>query len=138
MYEPKSYALFSGIQLFIILGVYVYYAYCQYTIARKVEHPGPWWAFIPILNLFQTVQLAGKKWYWFLLYWIPFVNLVAWPLAWVEIAKARSKPPVWGVLMLLPFLNLVALAVMAGGPATMRIGDKTYEQQPERERVNVG
>ena len=130
MYESGSY---GGLFIFFWLALYFYYTGCQFTIANKLGHKYPWWSFIPVLNVYQIVELAGKAWYWFVFYFIPFVNIVAHALVWVDIAKARYKSPVWGVLMLIPFLNLVALLVMAMGDAPKAATPETY-QKPESVR----
>jgi hypothetical protein len=128
MYENTS-QTFPVFQMVVILAFYLYFATCQYYIAKKVAHRSPWWAYIPLLNFYHMVELAGKQWYWFILFFIPVINIIAWVLIWVEIAKVRAKSPVWGVLMLIPFVNYIALTVLAsgeGGPTET----KTYQETP--------
>lgn len=129
MYESS---IFGGIFWLFWLALYIYYAGCQYAIANKTGHKYPWWSFVPVLNLYQTVEMAGKPWYWFVFYFIPFINLAAYALIWVEIAKARQKEAFWGVLMLLPFINLIALFVMASGP--MPQPQQSFEKKPDTVR----
>jgi len=138
MYEyDGGSSFFAGFSMLFWVAVYLYCAFCQFYIAKKVGHESPWWAFIPVLGTFQIVQLASKPWWWFFLFFIPFVNIVAWPMAWVEIAKARNKPAFWGVFMLIPFLNFIAYAVMAAGPAFSGVANQAYADKSEQERVNV-
>lgn len=127
MYESSNYSWWSASQPWIWLGLYLYVAICLYSVAQKLGHKYPWWSFIPILNIFQMVQLARKEWYWFLLMLIPFVNVVIYAWIWVDIAKYREKPAFWGIFMILPILNIVALLVLALGEQK-RVGPKDYTE----------
>ena len=129
MYESADTGALMAFQFVVFLALYLYIAACQYVIAKKVGHDYSWWAFVPILNIFQWVQMAGKQWYWFLFMLIPVVNLVTFAMLWVEIAKARGKAPFWGVLMLLPFVNYIVIAVLAAG-GTAGVGIRTYQETP--------
>ena len=113
MYEA-GYGNESGWTFIVIwLAVYLYLAYTQFKIAQKVNHHSPWWAFVPIINLFQQVQMANKEWYWFFLYLIPVVNIIAIAAVWINIAKSCSKSPAWGIMAILPFLNFIAWGYLA-------------------------
>lgn len=113
MYDQSYY---SGLMTFLAVAsivAYVYFGYAQYRIARKVGHKQPWWAWVPILQLFQLIQMAGKQWYWFVFCLVPFLNIVCFALLWIEVAKACHKDPVWGVLTVFPVMNFVSVGVMA-------------------------
>lgn len=136
MYESGSYTSFWA-QPYVIIGLYLYFTICWYSIARKTGHPSPWWAFIPFLNMYQWVEMAHKPWYWFVFMFIPFLNIVAYAVVWYEIAKARAKAPVWGIFMILPFLNLLAVLVMAiGGPYPTSVHPHE-EKKPVREQAHI-
>ncbi len=137
MYEYDGGSFFSGIPFLFTIAIYLYCSFCQFYMAKKVGHSSPWWAFIPFLNLYQIVQMASKQWWWFLLFFVPFINIATWPMAWVEVAKARNKPAIWGVFMLIPILNLISYAVLASGPAFTGVTDNAYAKKSEQERVNV-
>ncbi|MEW5993205.1 MAG: DUF5684 domain-containing protein [Candidatus Zixiibacteriota bacterium] len=95
------------------LAVYFYWAFAQYKIAMKTGHDNnAWWAFIPILNIYQWTELAGRPWYWFVLCLVPFVNLVFIAWLWVDIAKYCGQPTIWGVLFLIPPISLISLGVL--------------------------
>lgn len=106
----------NGIMTIIVvmsIAAYVYFGYAQYRIARKVGHQKPWWAWVPILQFVQIIQMAGKEWYWFLYCMVPFVNIVCGAILWIEIAKACKKDPIWGILTLFPVMNIVSVGVLA-------------------------
>jgi len=134
MYEYGNYGFFT---VFLWLAIYFFYTGCQYAIAKKLNHNYPWWSFIPVLNLYQTVELAGKAWYWFVFYFIPFINIVAFAAIWWDIAKARYKSPVYGILMLLPIVNLLAIAAMAIGEAPAPTPTPAFKTEPETNREPV-
>jgi hypothetical protein len=133
MYETSS-ATPGWIFWAFWLGLYLFFGYTQYRIAQKVGHQSPWYAFIPIVNIFQQVSMAGKPWWWFVLYLIPVVNIVALAVIWIEIAQRCRKSPVWGIFYLLPFLNMVSLAYLAfsstEAPPPQPV--ETPERQPEK------
>lgn len=138
MYESNYSSGYGTVFYLIFLGVYFYYTYAQYKIALKAGHHSSWWAFIPILNLFQLVQLAGKQWWWFLLFFVPVVNIICLAIVWMETAKNCGHPPIWGFLTIFPFLNLITIGIMAftRGQFQKTIPQPKYEKpaprQPER------
>jgi hypothetical protein len=139
MYEPNSgSSLLAGTPLLVFVAMYLYYSFCQYIIAQKIGHKSPWWSFIPILNIYQSVELAHKPWWYFLLFFVPIANIVFLAIVWMEIAKNRGKAPAWGIMMLLPFVNFVALAFLAAGPSTNPYTEAQYAKPKEQDRVNVG
>jgi len=71
--------------------------------------------------------MAAKPWYWFILLFIPLVNIVATIWIWAEIAVAREKHVAWGVLMVVPLISFVAAIVLASG-RVRRISDYTYRK----------
>ena len=114
MYEPNAAAQTLGLFFWLITFVlYFYFAFAQFKIAQKTNHPAPWWAFIPILNVFQEIQMARKPWFWFLLFFIPVVNIVCWAIVWINISKNVGQSPIWGVLTLIPVINFASIGVMA-------------------------
>ena len=99
---------------FLFAVIYFYFAYTQFRIAQKCNcRDTAWWSFIPILNLFLLTRMANKEWWWFVLCFVPIINIVAFVMLWYEAAKISGNSPIWGFLMWVPLLNIVALAVMA-------------------------
>ena len=120
--QETAYAADSGggLILFVWIALYFYFAFAQYKIAQKVGHESAWWAWIPVLNLFQQVQMAGKEWYWFILCLVPLVNIFAFAAIWMAIAQRCYKSAAWGIMAIVPFLNLIAWGYLAfsGSEAT--------------------
>nr|MBN2278373.1 hypothetical protein [candidate division Zixibacteria bacterium] len=133
MYESNGPTIFWLASPLVWLGIYLYFSLCLFTIAKKVGHENTWWAFVPILNIIQIIQMAGKPLYWFLFLFIPIFNIVAIAMIWIEIARAREKSPIWGVCMILPFISLLAILILALGESN-RVSAYQHAPQPETEK----
>ena len=98
-------------------ALYLWVALCLYLIAKKLNTPDAWFAWIPILNLILMCRMADKPdWFVFLLF-IPLVNIVVYLDIWMTIAEARNQSSWLGAFMLIPVVNLVILGILASGPA---------------------
>lgn len=92
--------LVLGIELAIIVAVIAGF----WKVFVKAGKPG-WAAIIPIYNLIVLLQVAGKPLWWFVLFLIPFVNLVAAVLVGIAVAKNFGKSDAFGIgLGLLAFI----------------------------------
>jgi len=105
--------VFFTILLIFFLGLYAYVAFCFQRMADKLNVEDSWWAWIPILNGFLWLKMAGKPLWWFVLLLIPFVNLVIGIIVLVEILKALSKPPLLVIGFFIPLVNLFVLGYLA-------------------------
>ncbi len=132
MYEQEAAAGIFGMIWLIWLGLYLFFSFCQYKIAQKVEHHAPWYAFIPIVQVFQSFKMAGKDWWWIFLFLIPIVNIVAIAMIWMEIARRCGQSAVWGFLMLIPIINFVALLYLAFSAAPARPSYPQPARTPEK------
>jgi hypothetical protein len=104
---PQMLSMLFGIAL------YVYMGYSLMTIANKTKTPNNWFAWIPILNVFLMIKIAGKSYWWILLFFVPLANIIALIMLWMEIAKRCNKPAWVGVLMIVPFANFVVPGYLA-------------------------
>ncbi|HWR82591.1 MAG TPA: DUF5684 domain-containing protein [Candidatus Deferrimicrobium sp.] len=137
MYETTSSAGgWAATTWIIILAVYLYFAFTLYKIACKTGYAqNAWWGFIPILNLFLLVKMAGRPMYWFLFLLIPFLNLIMYAVLWIDVAKACRQSPVWGFLCILPIINLISMGVIAFSGSTPQLSyptEKPAPRQPSR------
>ncbi len=100
--------------LFIFLVLYAFSAFCLQKIAQRTGHDdNGWYAWVPILNLFLMVQIAEKEWWWILLMFIPYVNIVIIVILWMGISEARGKSPWLGLLIVVPIAPLFLMAYLA-------------------------
>ncbi len=105
----------AGIVIFAIVS-YLFIAYCLYRIAKKFDMEYPWLAFIPFANLWLMAKMAGYGGGWFLLFIVPFANIVFVVIVWWKIAGFLGKENVailYGILMLIPIANYIAIAILA-------------------------
>jgi hypothetical protein len=69
-----------------------------WKLFEKAGRPG-WAAIIPIYNMYLVTEIAGKEILWFVLLFIPCVNIVAAVVIWMDFAKAFGKDAIWGIGM---------------------------------------
>ena len=51
----------------------------------------PWEAAVPVYNAVVLMKIINRPWYWTILLFIPIVNLIMFPVIWVQILKAFGK-----------------------------------------------
>ena len=115
--DNRGSALLAGGMLMVVfvigLAFYAYFCLALYTIANKTHTENAWMAWIPIVHYFLMVNIAKKPAWWFLLFLVPFVNLVIAVIVWMAIAEVRGKPSWWGIMMIVPLMNLITPGYLA-------------------------
>ncbi len=99
--------------LLVMVGLYLYGALCLYLIAKKLNVPAAWTAWIPILQTWAFLSSAGKPLWWVLLFFVPLVNAFVGVYLWICITENLGKNKMLGLLMLIPVANLIFLGVLA-------------------------
>lgn len=128
------FAAFGMLIMVLAFFTYFWLSWTQYKIAQKCgQHESAWWSFIPILNVFLWVKMAGKEWWWFFLCFVPFLAIV--PL--MEAAKNCGHKSSWGVLSYFPVLNYFALGVMAFGKGTPTRSSSPHQFDRPRQPTGV-
>ena len=104
------------------LVVVVFYIATMWKVFEKAGKPG-WASIIPIYNTLVLLQIAGRPWWWLLLFCIPLVNIVLAIIVVIDISKAFGHGVGfgWG-LALLGFIFYPILAW----------GDSQYQGPPQR------
>lgn len=51
----------------------------------------PWIAFVPVYNAVGLMKIINRPWWWTILLFIPVVNLIMFPVVWVETARSFGK-----------------------------------------------
>jgi len=97
---------FLGLFVFVMIGLYVYYALAFMTIAKKLKYDKPWLAWIPVANMFLIPILAKKHWAWGFMFFVPIANFVFMVIWMWNIYEQRNYP---GWLSLMPILGFVPL-----------------------------
>ncbi|HWV98407.1 MAG TPA: DUF5684 domain-containing protein [Candidatus Acidoferrum sp.] len=97
----------------IAVCAYLFFCYCCMLICQKTgQEPGVL-AWLPVFNVFPLLRAAGMSPWWFLASFVPVLNLVAYILWCVNIAKARAKTLWTAIFLLLPLTNLLAFLYLA-------------------------
>jgi len=104
---------FFMIFLILVAGLYVYFSLCLFLIAKKLNVPAPWTAWIPIVNIWTILKAAGKPGWWVLLFFIPFVGVIAIAYVWMCIVENLGRNKWLGLLILIPIVSLVYIGVLA-------------------------
>jgi hypothetical protein len=110
----------GGTFLVVFLGMYVYMALVLQSIAKRLKHDNPWWAWIPVLNIVQITDLVKMSRWWALIILasvVPFVGGLAMAAVmiwwWWIIAERLNYPGWYSLLLLIPIVNLIVLGMMA-------------------------
>ncbi|MBU0670991.1 hypothetical protein KKF29_02425 [Patescibacteria group bacterium] len=115
-YPTQDASFWGGLSVFnflLIVAIYVYFAICLQTMAKKTNTPNAWFAWIPILNIVLMLQVSGKPMWWLILALIPFVNIIMAIIIWMALAEKMGKPSWWGILMIVPFVNFIVPGYLA-------------------------
>ena len=86
----------------------------MWKIFDKAGKPG-WAAIIPIYNLIVLLEIIEKPIWWIVLFFLPFVNVIAAVLIDIELAKKFGKDALFGIGLLL--LPIVFFPILAFGSA---------------------
>ena len=92
---------------------YVIFCCCSLLLCRKSGNEPGLLIWIPILQIFPLLRAAGMSGRWFIAFFVPVLNIVAW-MGWcVNIAISRRKSLWWALLLILPVTNVVAFVYLA-------------------------
>ena len=97
--------------LCIIVCLHIFFAIFQFILAKKMNTENAWMAFIPFLNAYLLVKMAGKPGWWLLLFFVPFANIVFQIIVLHEISKKRGYGA--GMTVGLLFLGIVFFPYLA-------------------------
>ena len=95
----------------IIAGIFV--IVCFWIVFTKAGEPG-WYSIIPIWNTIVLLKIAGRPWWWIILFLIPFVNIIFLAIAMVSLGKSFGRSTLFGILLLF-FCSFIGLAILAFG-----------------------
>jgi hypothetical protein len=121
---PEFLALGLAILLpLIIIGISIMILeiVALWFLFEKAEEPG-WAAIIPIYNYLIVIKIAGKPWWFLLLFLIPIVNLVIYIIILNGLSKSFGKGS--GFTVGLFFLRFIFLPILGFG-SSKYIGDKS-------------
>jgi hypothetical protein len=91
----------------IAIAFYIYFCLCMYLIAKKLDVPAPWTAWIPLVQIWTFVTSAGKPAWWIILLFIPLVNFFVSIYLWMCITENLGKNKWLGLLILVPLVGIL-------------------------------
>lgn len=103
-----------GILLLVYLVIIVLMIASMWKTFTKAGEPG-WAAIIPIYNSWILVKISGVGAIWFVMMFVPFINLVALIITSLGIAKVFNKGGGFGIG--LAFLSPIFYPILAFGDA---------------------
>lgn len=76
----------------------------MWKMFEKAGQPG-WKSIIPFYNLWVLNEIGGKPWWFFVAYFIPFINIVCYCLLSLAIAKKFGQETLYGfAIFIFPFI----------------------------------
>ena len=100
------------VPLLIMLVVVVFMIASMWKVFTKAGKPG-WAAIVPIYNIIVLLEIAGKPMWWFILFFIPIVSLIASIMIAIGVAQSFGKSTGFGLG--LAFLSPIFYPILAFG-----------------------
>lgn len=97
----------------VVIAFYIYFSLCLFRIAKKLNVPEAWIAWIPLAQIWTVVRSADKPWWWIFLLFIPVAGAFVGIYLWMRITENLGRDKWLGLLMLVPIVNLIFLGVLA-------------------------
>ena len=74
------------------------------SVWRMYEKAGQsgWVGLVPILNVFGLLKMAGKPFWWAVLYLVPVLNVIVHVVVSVSVARSFGKSALFGLIMAIP------------------------------------
>ena len=98
----------------VCIGLAVFEIAAIWKMFVKAGKPG-WAAIVPIYNGIVILQIAGRPVWWFLLYFIPLVNIIIAIIVMIDFAKSFGQSV--GFALGLIFLPIIFFPILAWGDA---------------------
>jgi hypothetical protein len=130
-------AFASVVQLIFSIGSWIVWSLSAHVIGKKLRHGSPWLAWVPIVNIFYLLSLAGRPAWQFLLLCIPIVNIFVYGAMFGNISERLQMPAWLGWCMLLPVANIFIIAYMAASGQGPRPERRRRQQLSSFERAGA-
>ena len=111
--------IFAVIAAAFGIAMYIYSGLTLMTIAKKLDQPNGWFAWIPILNVVLLYKMGNMNPWLLLIALIPgigaFVVGILSIIALMNICEKRGYDKLLGLLALVPIANIILLGILAWG-----------------------
>ncbi len=103
--------LFGGLMGLVWLVVAVLMIVALWKIFTKAGKPG-WYSLIPIWNTLVLLRIVGRPMWWFLLYFIPIVNVIILFIVLNDLSKSFGKGIGFTIgLIIFPYVFMLVLGL---------------------------
>ena len=79
-----------------------------------------WEAIVPIYNAVILMRIIGRPWWWTILLFIPIVNLIMFPVIWVETARSFGKNSTTDTVLVIITLGFYLYYLNYAAPVTYK------------------
>ena len=114
MDQTNAFPSFSPVVWIVFCAFIVFELAAMWKVFEKAGKPG-WASLIPIYNAIVLIEIAGKPIWWFLLYFIPVVNIVIGIIVVHNVSRNFGKDV--GFTLGLIFLGFIFYPILAWGDA---------------------
>lgn len=83
-------AIFGGLLMLVWFAVVALMLASLWKTFAKAGEPG-WAGIVPIYNLVVLMKIVGRPTWWFILFFVPLVNIVVIFLVYMDLAKSFGK-----------------------------------------------
>ncbi|UHA71670.1 DUF5684 domain-containing protein [Paenibacillus sp. 481] len=114
--------------IFIWLGLYILGVLPFYMLAKKARHEHSWFAFVPILNLVQMLQVAKINLWLIILIFIPVLNFFFGLYVLYKYLQAFGHGIGGIILSIIPVVNIIYwyyIAISSSVSYELEIGPST-------------
>lgn len=118
----------------LALSLWIIYLGSLWLVYTKAGRSG-WLIFIPIVNIYVMLRIAGQPGWYFLLLLIPIVNLFVLIFMWINISKAFGKGTLFGLGLV--FFNWIFLIILAFGSSEYQLQLEHKSQVDDFQPINI-
>ncbi len=99
----------------VLLIVFILAIIGLWKTFAKAGKPG-WAAIVPIYNIIVMLEIINRPLWWIILFFIPFVNIIAYIIISLDMAKAFGKSAAFGIFGLWIF-SVIGYLMLGFGSA---------------------
>jgi Family of unknown function (DUF5684) len=118
----------------IALSSGIIYIGSLWLVYAKAGRSG-WLIFVPIINIYVLLRIAGRPGWHFLLLFIPLVNLFVIIFMWIGLAKVFGKSTLFGLGLI--FFNWIFVVALAFGQSEYQRLDPRKRYVDDFQPINV-
>lgn len=124
----------SIILIGITLALWILYIGSLWLVYAKAGRSG-WLLFVPIINIYVMLRIAGRPGWQILLLLIPIVNIFVLIFMWIDLAKAFGHSTLFGLGLI--FFNWIFIVALAFGTSEYQLSDVRKQHTEEFQTINV-